>query len=221
MVRDVFLYGVAGHTFGRHFRLDVVSPAEAVRALITLRPGLRTLMRQGWWRVVVGQPHVRNTIGLDLLDMNLGGQPLHLVPATEPRGGDSSVGKIVLGVVLIGASIVTAGIASGGFAAGFGAAMGTSVIGSAGMGITFGNIAMLGVSFLLGGVSGLLTSSPSMGTGDAGYTGNARPEDSPSFLFNGVTNNSQQGGPVPLVYGTHLVGSIVINGGLTAEDIAV
>jgi predicted phage tail protein len=198
----------------------VVSPAEAVRALITLRPGLRDMMRQGWWRVVVGPPHIRNSVGPDLLGMNLGSQPLHLVPATQPRGGDSSIGKIVLGVVLIGASIVTAGAAVG-FAGGFGAAMGTSIIGSAGMGITFGNIAMLGVSFVLGGVAGLLTQSPSQGKGDAGYTGNARPEDSPSFLFNGVTNNTQQGGPVPLVYGTHLVGSVVISGGLTDEDIAV
>ena len=47
----------------------------------------------------------------------------------------------------------------------------------------------------------------------------AAPDDRPSFLFNGVTNNSQQGGPVPLVFGTHLVGSVVINAGLNAEDI--
>jgi predicted phage tail protein len=46
-------------------------------------------------------------------------------------------------------------------------------------------------------------------------------QDRPSFLFNGVTNNTQQGGPVPIVMGLHLVGSVVVSASLNAEDIAV
>jgi len=191
MMRDIYLYGVAGQLHGSHFRLDVASPAEAVRALMVLRPGLARTIRQGAWRVIVGPPRLRNGIAVDQLNMNAGQQPIHFVPATRPAGGGrgKSIGAIILGTILIGVAVAT----------GFG-----------------GMIAInIGASLILGGVSSLLTQPPS---GPAA-TDRAAPEDRPSFLFNGVTNNSQQGGPVPLVFGTHLVGSVVINAGLNAEDI--
>ena len=191
MVRDIYLYGIAGITFGRHFRLDVASPAEAVRALITLRPGLRAMIRNAAWRVVVGRPRVRNGIAAQHLDMQLGSQPLHLVPATAPRAGGSGkdIGEIILGTVLIAVAVTT------------------------GFGGTF--LLAMGISMVLSGVSGLLTQPPDAGKPQE----RIQPQDAPSFLFNGVTNNSQQGGPVPLVFGTHLVGSVVVNAGLNAEDI--
>jgi predicted phage tail protein len=208
MIRDVYLYGAAGQFHGSHFRLDVASPAEAIRALLVLRPGLRRTLRDGMWRVVVGPPRLRNSVGANLLNMNAGSQPIHFVPATPPRGGGSgkSIGPIIVGVVLFGAAVVATG--------GLGAAFATPLIGG-GMGLSYGTVVLLGASMILSGVSGLLTQAP---TPDAN-TDMAAPADQPSFLFNGVTNNSQQGGPVPLVFGTHLVGSTVVNAGLNAEDI--
>ena len=73
---------VPARLHGDHFRLDVSSPAEAIRALITLRPGLRRVIREGAWRVVVGPPRLRNAIDADMLNMNAGRQPIHVVPAT-------------------------------------------------------------------------------------------------------------------------------------------
>lgn len=196
MTRDIFLYGAAGREFGRHFRLNVDSPAEAVRALITLRPGVRQALRVGLWRVIVGPPHIRHSIEAEALGMQAGQQPIHIVPAHRPAGGGDgkSVGSIIVGVVLVGASLAT----------GFGAAI----------------LIPMGVSLIAGGISGLLTPMPKEPTGAESPTEKARPEDRPSFLFNGVTNNSQQGGPVPLVFGTHLVGSIVVSAGINVEDIA-
>jgi len=207
MMRDIYLYGAAGRVFGSHFRIDVSSPAEAVRALITLRPGLRTVIREGNWRVVVGPPRLRNAIEPELLLMNAGAQPIHFVPATRPRGGGDGKGiaGIIIGVVLIGAAVV----ATGGLAAAFATPLA--------LGMSYGSVVLLGASMILGGISSLLTQSPSS---DAA-TDRAAPDDRPSFLFNGVSNNSQQGGPVPLVFGTHLVGSVVIGAGLNAEDIPV
>jgi predicted phage tail protein len=216
MMRDVYLHGAVGRRFGRHWRLDVETPGEAVRAIMTLRPQVRSALREGWWRVIVGPPHIANTIALHLIGMRAGRQPIHIVPATPPAGGDSTLGKIAVGVVLIGASIATAGIASAGFAAGFGAAMSTEI----GLGITFNTIALAGGAMVLGGIAGLLVAQP-QGATQQQATDQARPDDRPSFFFNGVTNNSQQGGPVPLVFGTHLVGSIVASGGINVEDIAV
>jgi predicted phage tail protein len=207
MIRDVYLHGIAAREFGRHFRIDVSSPAEAVRALITLRPGLRTVIREGLWRVIVGPPRRRNAIGSELLLMNAGSQPIHFVPATRPRGGGDgkSIGMIIIGVVLIAAAT----IATGGLAAAFATPLA--------LGMSYGSVIMLGASMVLGGIAALLTQQP---TPDPA-TEKAAPDDQPSFLFNGVTNNSQQGGPVPLVFGTHLVGSVVVNAGLNAEDIAI
>jgi predicted phage tail protein len=201
MLREICLYGAA-RQYGDRFRLDVDSPAEAIRALIMLRPGLRRLIREGVWRVIVGPPRVRNSIGVDCLNMNAGHQPLHLVPATRPAGGGrgKAIGGIIAGVVLIGAAIA--------FPATIGAAAGF-------IGMSTGSVVLMGASMVLGGMSSLLVQPP---TPDAA-TDRAAPDDRPSFLFNGVTNNSQQGGPVPLVFGTHLVGSVVINASLNAEDI--
>lgn len=211
MLRDIYVHGAAAKaTGGRHFRLDVASPGEAVRALLTLHPDLRPVIRQGTWRMVVGPPHVANAVPLPCIGMNMGGQPLHLVPATGAAGGDT--GKIVAGVVLVGAAIVLApwgaGLAAGTFAA-------TGIFG-----VSYASVALLGGSMILAGVSGLLTQPPQAQQNQQA-TDMARPEDRPSFLFNGVTNNSQQGGPVPLVFGTHLVGSVVIGGGIEVEDIAI
>jgi len=209
MIRDIYLYGAAARLHGDRFRLDVATPAEAIRALITLRPGLRRMIRDGAWRVIVGPPHIRHSIDVDLLNMNAGRQPIHLVPATRPEGGGKgkAIGGIIVGVVLIGAAIVLSGGTLAAPLAGLGA--------EAFMGVSYGSIVLMGASMVLGGVSALLSQGP---TPDAA-TDRAAPDDRPSFLFNGVTNNSQQGGPVPLVFGTHLVGSVVINAGLSAEDI--
>jgi predicted phage tail protein len=212
-MRDIYLHGVAGREFGRHFRLEVASPAEAVRALITLRPALRERLRQGWWRIVVGPPRLRYGIEPPLFGMHLGSQPLHLVPATPPAGGGDGkgIGGIIAGTVLIGAAIALGplGVA--------GAAFGVSTLAS--VGLSYGTIALMGASMVFSGVAGLLTQPPAVQSGQQA-TDLAKPEDRPSFLFNGVTNNSQQGGPVPLVFGTHLVGSIVVSAGIEVEDIA-
>lgn len=199
MIRDVFLHGAAGRTFGRRFRLDVQSPAEAVRALMMLRPGLRAVLRVGWWRVIVGPPRIRNGVPVEHLGMLMGSQPLHLVPATPPAGGGGrgkSIGSIILGTVMIIAAVVISIVSYGSLTP-----IAVSVI-------------LSGVSMVAGGIAGLLTAVPTQ----TDPTQQANPDDRPSFLFNGVVNNSQQGAPVPLIFGRHLTGSIVVAAGLTTED---
>lgn len=57
--------------------------------------------------------------------------------------------------------------------------------------------------------------SPTPDTGG----GSGRADERPSFIYNGAVNVVEQGYPVPLVYGTHMVGSIVVSAGITVEDI--
>jgi predicted phage tail protein len=215
-MRDIFLHGAPGRTHGRRWRLEVASPGEAVRALIMLCPPLRDVFRKGRWRVIVGSPHIRNGVGGEHLNMNMGGQALHIVPATAPRGDDiAEIGIVVVGVILIAvASVLTYGAATAPGIAGFSAALAGSS--TATLGLSYGTVALVGLSLVTSGIVGLLTPNPAA-QGQA--TDQARPDDRPSFFFNGVVNNTQQGGPVPLVFGRHLVGSVVVSGSLSTEQI--
>jgi predicted phage tail protein len=213
MLRDVYLYGEAGRRYGRHFRISVDTPHEAIRALCVLRPGLEPVIRRGQWRLIVGNPRIRNSV--DAMFMALGSQPLHIVPATRPAGGDG-IGKAIAGVVMVGATILTAGAAAP-LGAGFLASMAAPAF----LGMSYGSLALMGASVALGGLATMLSPKPQQQQATSTQsTDMARVEDRPSFLFNGVVNNTQQGGPVPLVFGRHMVGSVVISGSLNAEDIA-
>lgn len=211
MLRDVYLYGEPGRRFGRHFRLDVGTPHEAVRALQTLRPGIRPVFREGHWRFIVGTPRIRNSV--TEIDMYLGSQPLHIVPSTKPHGGDGGLGKVAVGVVTIGAAIALSPFTGG---MSFAAAMASTGF----LGVSFGSMALMGAGMVLGGVASMLSPKPPQQQGTMQQaTDMAKPEDRPSYLFNGAVNNTQQGGPVPLIFGEHMTGSVVISGALLAEDI--
>lgn len=67
----------------------------------------------------------------------------------------------------------------------------------------------LGVSMLLGGVVQMLSPVPKMPTDEDGKQ---------SYAFGGVVNTTQQGLPVPVVYGEMLVGSRVVSVGSWAEE---
>ncbi len=62
-------------------------------------------------------------------------------------------------------------------------------------------------------VSSLLAPSPPViGTND-------RPENQPSYVFDGAVNTAAQGNPVPVGYGRVMVGSQVLYAGLAVEQI--
>lgn len=50
--------------------------------------------------------------------------------------------------------------------------------------------------------------------------GQERPEERPSFLYNGSVNITEQGYPIPLVYGIHMTGSIVVSAGVEVVELA-
>ncbi|WP_016856008.1 tail assembly protein [Halomonas smyrnensis] len=72
-----------------------------------------------------------------------------------------------------------------------------------------------GVGLALGGASQMLAPSPQV----SDYGNRERPDQRPSFLFDGPVNTSTQGLPVPLVYGRVRAGSVVISAGMNAEEL--
>lgn len=202
---NIFVHGRLGRLFVKNIKLDVHTPNEAVRALMILYPGFRQELRETRLAVMVGRRStVRQRWGMPIYS----GQELHLVPAPEGRGGrGGGIGKIVLGAVVIGAALAFAP------AAGLGATAFTAL----GSGVTFGQIALLGATIALAGVSALLTPTPSV----PGTSSRERPDQRPSFLFNGPVNTAEQGAAIPIIFGTYEVGSHVISSALRAVDLPI
>ena len=71
----------------------------------------------------------------------------------------------------------------------------------------------MGIAMTLGGVVQMLSPVPKTSSQED----QAGTENKPSYLFNGAFNSTQQGLPVPVVYGEMLVGSSVIGVGTWAE----
>lgn len=78
-----------------------------------------------------------------------------------------------------------------------------------------GPLVAMGISMALGGVVQMLSPVPKTSSQQE----QAVTENKPSYLFNGAFNSTQQGLPVPVVYGQMLVGSSVVAIGTWAEAI--
>lgn len=196
----VLLYGHLGKRFGRRHRYDVRSPAEAVRALCATIPGFRAYLAEHsapGYRVLVGKdPRDFDTLSLPA------DEAIKIVPVTA--GAGRGLGSVILGAALIGFGVMTGG-----------AGLGLQAAWAAG-GMTFAGYlsANIGLALVLGGVSQMLAPQPkTSGTPE-------RPENKPSYVFDGPVNTAAQGNPVPVCYGRLIVGSQVISAGMVAEEYA-
>lgn len=193
----VRLYGHLAKKFGRTHQFEVRTPREAVRALCANFPGFRGHVLQHnepGYHVRVGKEY-RDEEGLEYP----ASEEIKIVPAV---GGASAVGRIILGAALIFFAPMAAGWV---FA-------NTAMVGLATGIATFAP--QIGMALVLGGVSQLLFSPPQAQSVE-------RPENKPSFAFDGPVNTMQQGNPVPICYGELIVGSQVISAGFDTGDIAI
>lgn len=71
----------------------------------------------------------------------------------------------------------------------------------------------VGIAMTLGGVVQMLSPVPKASS----QQDQASTENKPSYLFNGAFNSTQQGLPVPVIYGKMLVGSSVVTVGTWSE----
>lgn len=196
-MKTVRLHGWLGKKFGKTFTLDVMTPAEAVRALCTLRPAMNEALAkdEAGFRVLVEKESLSDKeLSYPFSDK----ETLHIVPVVS--GSKSAGEQILFGIVLLAAAFFT---------------VGTSL---AGLGllseIAMTGLTTFGTSLVLGGVAQALFSPPTPESAE-------KPENKPSYTFNGPVNTIQQGNCVPVLYGELIHGSQVISAGLYVEDIAV
>lgn len=201
-MRNVILYGSLAKKYGKKFKLEVNTAAEAIRALGANFPEFLNDIRSGQWHVVRGD-HLDRGVDLDIEEyagLALGNKDIHVAPviAGSKRSG---LLKILLGVTMIATAFVGAGFAMAG--------MTQQIMGGALGGLTYGNMAIMGTIMTLGGISQML--SPEKKDKD---------DETKSYIMNGPGNTSSQGVPVPLVYGECLTGGVLISGGVDVLQVA-
>lgn len=216
-MKTIHLHGSLKEQFGGPFRLDVRSPGEAITALTTQLPGLRHALAPMRVKVIRGR-EVDNGWEMDLDQLSfMGGKHYHIVPVIHGAGGGSA-GKVIAGVALIAIAVVAPyALGLGAYATGAAFSIGTSLAAGTGLGFTFGSIALMGGALILSGVAMALSPAPKA----TSAAEREAPDERPSFVFNGPVNTAEQGGPVPLVYGRHIVGSHVISAGLSSVGVPV
>ena len=211
MLRTVKVYGhLAEHCGQSVFEALVRVPADAIKFLLCNFPELRGLMRDGYYKVAVGKFDLQLADHPEQLHYPMAADDVvKIIPVVSGAGG-RGLGQILLGAALIGAAVffapTAAGVAAGG-QAGFLGATGTGFL-SASLSAAAGN---LGLALALGGIATMITPVPQQpeapGEGQGG------------FAFSGAINTSQEGIPVPVVYGEMIVGSVVLSTRLITNKI--
>lgn len=189
-LRTIRLYGRLGARFGRVHRMAVKSAAEAVRALSVQIPGLERHLMESKDR---GEGYAvfygKSSLSEDELRNPCGSDDIRIAPML--LGAKSGWVNIILGAVLV-------------FVGGLLTAFGYGAIGVP--------LVNMGYAMALGGIVQLLSPSPK------GRSAQDRPENQPSYAFNGAVNTQAQGNPVPVLYGRLIVGSAVVSAGISAVD---
>ena len=209
MLRTVKVYGhLAEHCGQSVFEALVRVPADAIKFLLCNFPELRSLMRDGYYKVAVGKFDLELSEKPEQLHFPLADSDVvKVIPVVSGAGG-RGLGSILAGAALIGLSLALPG---GGMFGGtvFGALGGPTA--NAAFLTTVGTVtSQVGAALVLGGIATMLTPVPSQP--DFGQA-----DPSGGFAFSGLQNVSQEGIPVPVVYGEMIVGSVVLSTGLIAD----
>lgn len=190
--RTVKLYGELGAKFGRVHNLAVSNVGEAVRALGVLYPEFDAHLTGSQDRGVA--------YAVFYGKRNLNNKDECLLPANDDE--EIRIAPIIMGSksggvfgIILGAVLVVVGTLITPYTGAFGVA-----------------VAQLGWGMIVGGVAQLLTPTPK------GSSAADKPDNQPSYTFNGAVNTQAQGNPVPVLYGELIVGSAVISAGISAED---
>ena len=205
MLRKIKLYGELAKFLGQKtFEAEVHSAAQAIKFLVVNFPHLEKHMADRYYKVAVGNWELEEKE----LHYPNGQEDIKIIPLVGGEGG-RGLGRFILGATLIGIGIASGGVGFGlgpaGLAGGFSTASGAFSLAA-----VAGN---LGIALALTGISQMLTPVETI----------PEREQDPrlSFNFNGIQNTSRAGVAVPVIYGTTMVGSVVISAGIETAQVEV
>lgn len=215
-MKVVKVYGALRKRLGQcRFEFEVDTPAQAIKALCVNFPGLDKWLIDSeqtgmGFRVTVGKERITQE------DASVAVLPwserdvFSIAPVVA--GAGQGFGQILAGIGLVALAII-AGPAAGGF-------LGLGAQAFAGAGFVLGGAAAtaiggIGAALILSGVAQMISPQPDLSALQRGKEA-ARLE---SFSFSGIVNTSQQGLPVPIVYGRAFTGSAVLSSGLDVAQL--
>lgn len=208
----VKLYGLLGDDYTRETIEIYANTVQEVFSGLQSRFGesFKDTILNGGWHITTGSRRTEilskedTFLSEEEVTLPIEVEELHVFPAVVGAG---VVGRVILGILLIIVAVVLFWV---GGPALLGPAIG-NLVGS-GLSTTVVAIGLLGVSLLAGGISQLLSQNPEVDEfGD--------PDDKNSLIYNGPVNNTEQGVPIPLIYGFHQTGSTVISATITTEQL--
>ncbi|WLT30081.1 tail assembly protein [Geothrix sp. PMB-07] len=194
-MKRIRLYGALRSKFGKEFRLNVATPAEAVRALCSMVRGFKEHLQKhsepGYQIIVGGEAR-----GEQLLEAPMGEELIQIVPVVA--GAKDGLTTLVLGAALVYLSAGTGAFSLAGWGA------------SAGMASAVGS---LGLAMVMGGAAQMLSSPQDLNT----QAGDKGPDDTPTYAFSGPHLTTGQGNPVPVGYGRLRIGGAIVSLGISPE----
>ena len=203
-MKVVKVYGALRKFLGGRcrFEFEVDTPAQAIKALCVNFPDLEQwLIKSDWgYRVTVGKERI-GPENAELVCLPWSEREVFSI-APVIAGAGQGVGQIFAGIGLVALALVTGGATIGllGLAAPLSV---SSVLGT------------IGASLVLGGIAQMISPQPNISPLVRGKEA-ARLE---SFSFSGINNTSQQGLPVPIIYGRVFSGSAVLSAGLDVDQL--
>jgi len=209
----VRFYGALAEDLGRaEWAFAVSSPAEALQAIEANTGNMVSALFKNWgaeYFVAINGKPVKTFEEMSIMhhrDL----ETIDFMPVFKGAGSDGWM--ILVGVLLIALVVVApyAGVGIG-LSTSAGVVGSTAAVGT--MGALAGTlIAGVGISLIASGVASLLAPTPSDDLSE-------KPENTPSYIFNGAINTYQQGNPVPIGFGRLKVGSQVISAGVRSVDV--
>jgi len=202
---NVRLYGHLGKLFGRTHSLAVKTPTEAVRALQANYSGFRAALHDkgvAGYKIIIDS---KDKSSAEYLGREAS-QEIKLVPVLKGAGGNNS------GILYIVLAVVIAVVAWYALPALFGTGgtfAGTMSAGT--MGAIQSGMYQMAASLALSGISAMLYSPPDLQTA-------TQVEQNKGYYFNGPSNLSRQGSPVPLAYGKVVAGSVTIHAAISTTE---
>ncbi len=178
---------LAEHCGAEVLRLDVATPAEAVRAIMLEHPGARAIIEAGQWMIRDGD-HLAGG-DWDLVAQR-GRSDIYILPAGEGASG-TGMGKIFAGIGLVVFGVFTGG---------------TYLIAYPAFALSTAGYVALGAAVALSGVARIMAPTPQANPMDL-----EEADSRQSSIMSNPSSLSQPGEPVPIVYGTTRIGALRIS----------
>ena len=192
MYKKIKVYGTLRKFLGQsEFKVDLNTPREAISFLICNFEGIEKHMAEQFYTIQVGA----RVITEDLLNFNTQ-EDIKIIPVVH-----GNFFQILLGGLLtsLGSGTTILGLTLGSMVAPIATAIGTSM--------------------LIDGVTSMLTPQETTSSTVSGQNSLDPSALASNYSFTGLTNISNAGVPVNLIYGEILVGSIVVSNGVDTVQV--